>query len=96
MNSESTAQPTQPELPADLTFETALEGLEKIVAELERGQPSLSTALARYETGLRLLNHCHATLDRAERSVALLTGVDADGLPITGDFDASATDPRKA
>lgn len=84
------------EIPGDLPFEKALEQLEKIVAELERGQPSLSTALSRYESGLRLLNHCHSTLDRAERSVAILHGVDEEGNPLGGPFDALATDLRKS
>jgi exodeoxyribonuclease VII small subunit len=72
-------------------FETALEQLEGIVESLERGEPDLSVALAKYETGVRLLNHCYGLLERAERSVALLTGVDAQGNPITAAFDATAT-----
>lgn len=86
--------PDRPDDEPELAFETALGRLEKIVAELERGQPDLAAALAGYETGLRLLNHCHAVLDRAERSVAILTGVDADGNPVTDHFDAAATDQR--
>ena len=72
-------------------FETALEQLEAIVQSLERGEPELSTALAKYETGVRLLNQCYGLLERAERSVALLTGVDAQGNPTTAPFDATAT-----
>ena len=64
-------------------FETALEQLEAIVQSLERGEPDLSAALAKYETGVRLLNQCYGLLERAERSVALLTGVDAQGNPTT-------------
>jgi exodeoxyribonuclease VII small subunit len=88
---------SNPELTDDepeLAFEAALGRLEEIVADLERGQPDLAAALAGYETGLRLLNHCHAVLDRAERSVAILTGVDAEGNPVTDHFDATATDQR--
>jgi exodeoxyribonuclease VII small subunit len=91
---KSFADSEQPDDEPELAFETALGRLEKIVAELERGQPDLATALAGYETGLRLLNHCHAVLDRAERSVAILTGVDAEGNPHAEPFDASATDKR--
>lgn len=92
MKRQSRPEPTDDE--PELSFETALGRLEKIVAELERGQPDLASALAGYETGLRLLNHCHAMLDRAERSVAILTGVDAEGNPVTEHFDAAATDQR--
>ncbi len=72
-------------------FETALEQLEAIVESLERGEPDLSAALAKYETGVRLLNQCYGLLERAERSVALLTGVDAQGKPTTTTFVATAT-----
>jgi len=72
-------------------FETALEQLEAIVESLERGEPDLSAALAKYETGVKLLNQCYGLLERAERSVALLTGVDAQGKPITAPFVATAT-----
>ena len=56
-------------------FEDALKQLEAIVDDLERGEPELSAALAKYEQGVRLLARCHGVLDRAEQSVALLTGV---------------------
>jgi len=76
---------------SDVGFEAAVEELEKIVEELERGGPDLGSALARYERGVRLLGHCQGLLDGAERSVSLLTGVDESGRPITSPFDASAT-----
>jgi exodeoxyribonuclease VII small subunit len=75
----------------EIGFEAALEELEEIVEELEQGRPDLGTALARYERGVRLLGHCQGLIDGAERSVALLTGVDEAGRPITAPFDASAT-----
>ena len=48
-------------------------------------------ALAKYEKGVKLLTRCHSLLDQAEHSVALLTGVDNQGNPLTAPFDASAT-----
>ncbi len=72
-------------------FEAAVSQLEEIVESLERGEPELAVALAKYETGVRLLSRCYALLERAERSVALLTGVDAEGNPATAPFDATAT-----
>ncbi len=84
----------------EIGFEGAVEELERIVEELERGRPDLGTALARYERGVKLLGHCQGLLDSASRSVALLTGVDEEGRPITAPFDASATststDSRKS
>lgn len=73
------------------SFEDALGRVERIVADLERGEPSLTTALGKYEEGVRLLRSCYDLLDQAERSVALLTGVDDQGRPETAPFDAAAT-----
>ena len=72
-------------------FEDALTRIERIVADLERGEPALNTALAKYEDGVKLLRRCYDLLDQAERSVALLTGVDEQGKPVTAPFDATAT-----
>jgi exodeoxyribonuclease VII small subunit len=79
----------------DTNFEEALSQLERIVESLERGEPALTTALARYEDGVRLLRQCYQLLDRAEQSVALLTGVDSEGQPLLDPFDASATIARE-
>jgi exodeoxyribonuclease VII small subunit len=77
-------------------FEEALAQLERIVASLERGEPELTSALAKYEKGVQLLSVCHRLLEKAEHSVALLTGVDEQGQPITAPFDATATAVRDA
>ena len=73
------------------TFEDSLTSLESIVARLERGDGDLSTALAGYEQGVKLLMRCQEMLEAAEKSVALLTGVDEQGNPIVAPFDAAAT-----
>ena len=83
-----------PEPTPDLTFETALDQLGRIVADLEQGEPELAAALAKYEQAVRLLAHCHGLIDGAERTVALLTGVDDQGQPLTTPFDASSTAER--
>src|SRR2546423_13629762 len=69
------------------SFEESLEELEKIVAELESGKLGLSDALERYEEGVKHLNGCQRLLQMAERKIELLSGVDADGNPITQPFD---------
>jgi exodeoxyribonuclease VII small subunit len=74
-----------------LNFEEALRRLEQIVEALERGEPELSSALEKYEQGVHLLAHCQSALEKAKRAVALLTGVDAGGNPVTAPFDAAAT-----
>lgn len=86
----------QPELEPEPSFEQALSQLERIVASLEQGEPELTSALAKYEKGVLLLKQCYRLLDQAEQSVALLTGVDDEGKPITAPFDAAATITREA
>jgi exodeoxyribonuclease VII small subunit len=68
-------------------FEDSLTELETIVAELESGKLGLSDALARYEQGVKHLKACQLLLERAERRIELLSGVDADGNPITQQLD---------
>jgi exodeoxyribonuclease VII small subunit len=84
----------QPIKPDDVAacFEDSLAELESIVAELESGKLGLSDALARYEQGVKHLKACQQLLARAERRIELLSGVDADGNPITEPFDHRETD----
>ena len=76
---------------AEPNFEVALAELERIVASLERGEPELTSALSKYEKGVQLLSICHRLLEKAEHSVAILTGVDEQGNALTAPFDATAT-----
>ncbi len=78
-----------PEAPE--TFETALDELHTIVAELEDGSIGLEASLDRFERGMQLLRHCHEVLETAEQRIEQLTGVDGEGRPLTEPFDASAT-----
>ena len=75
----------------ELTFEQALEGLQEIVAQLENGQLGLSESLECYQRGVGLLKHCHEALAGAERKIELLTGVDAEGKPVTEVFEDQQT-----
>ena len=74
------------------SFEASLDELESIVAELEGGKLGLSDALARYEQGVKHLKSCHRWLQEAERKIELLSGVDAQGNPITEPFDDQQLD----
>ena len=79
----------------ELSFEDALKSLEQVVDDLERGEPELSSALKKYELGVKLLAQCQTVLEKAERSVSLLTGVDASGNPISTPFNpATAPEPE--
>jgi exodeoxyribonuclease VII small subunit len=79
-----------PQDEAPLGFEEALRRLDRTVAQLEGGELDLDGALAQYEQGVHLLTRCRSMLDHAEKQVAILTGVDDDGRPLTSPFDASA------
>ena len=82
-------KPTEPR--SEPGFEQGLARLEQIVHELEEGDVGLAESLARYEEGVRLLRRCHDLLERAERRIELLSGVDEQGNPTTEPFDAAAT-----
>ncbi|MEX0711022.1 MAG: exodeoxyribonuclease VII small subunit [Pirellulales bacterium] len=79
------------EAPCPPSFEEALARLEAIVELLEEGEIGLADALARYEEGVALLKQCYGLLEHAERRIELLSGVDAQGNPITAPFDDSAS-----
>ena len=64
-------------------FEQALDRLEEIVRLLEDGQLGLSEAMSRYEEGVKLLRQAYEMLEGAQRKIELLSGVDAEGSPIT-------------
>src|SRR5262249_3080353 len=75
----------------NLTFEQALAQLELIVRELEDGEIGLEESLTRYELGVGLLKRCYAQLQEAEKRIVLLSGVDAEGRPISVPFEHVAT-----
>lgn len=52
-----------------LTFEQALEQLERIVQELESGQAPLERSIDMYERGARLKAHCEKRLEAARLKV---------------------------
>jgi exodeoxyribonuclease VII small subunit len=57
---------------ATLSFEKALEDLEKIVEKLEKGGLSLSESLALFEKGVKLARFLREELERAEKKVEIL------------------------
>jgi len=54
---------------AKLSFEDALEQLEKIVRELEEGSGVLDDAIKAYERGAHLKYHCETKLKEAQNRV---------------------------
>jgi exodeoxyribonuclease VII small subunit len=78
------------------SFEQALVEVEKIVFDLEEGKIGLADALERYEQGVELLKDCYQLLEKAESRIQQLSGVDADGNPITQTFDEQSEGSRGA
>ena len=56
----------------DITFETAIQELEQIVANLEQGNTSLAESLEIFEEGMNLAALCTRHLDAAEKKIELL------------------------
>lgn len=57
----------------ELSFETALEELEQIVAQLEAGELTLEASLALFERGQKLALHGQKVLEKAQLRVEYLT-----------------------
>jgi exodeoxyribonuclease VII small subunit len=58
---------------ANLSFEAALERLEKIVQLLENGRLDLEASIMAYEEGMQLARYCLAQLQAAELRIQELS-----------------------
>jgi exodeoxyribonuclease VII small subunit len=56
-----------------LSFEEALEKLEKIVSDIEGGDTPLDKTIDLYEEGMNLSKYCLNTLDKSEAKLKKLT-----------------------
>jgi len=72
------------------SFEEAIRELEQIVRRLEGDETSLNDSLANSERGVKLWRHCYQLLEGVERKIELLSGVDAEGNPISVPLDDTA------
>lgn len=72
-----------------LTFEQALEKLEKIVEQIESGQIGLEDSIARYEEGIKLVKQCREILDAAEKKIQLLAKGEGGQLVPEGELETS-------
>ncbi|MBM3861450.1 MAG: exodeoxyribonuclease VII small subunit [Verrucomicrobia bacterium] len=55
------------------SFESAVQRLEQIVADMEAAELPLEDVLKKYEEGTRLVRFCTQKLDEAEKKIELLT-----------------------
>jgi exodeoxyribonuclease VII small subunit len=58
---------------SDITFEDALERLERLVDQLEAGKLGLEESLKVFEEGVGLARRCAQYLEDAEKRIELLT-----------------------
>ena len=56
----------------ELTFEEAIEKLEKIVTQLETGNLSLDDSVKKFKNGMELSKHCNQILNKAEKEITIL------------------------
>jgi exodeoxyribonuclease VII small subunit len=77
-----------PKPPSELSFESALAELEKIVARLESGELSLEQALEGHKRGLELARFCQQKLEAAQQQVKVLEGEVLKPLSEAGEPDA--------
>ena len=75
-----------------MSFERALEELEAIVQNLERGRLELDAAIEAYERGSALRRHCEDKLKKAELRVQQIASAPGGGVrledPSSGTGDA--------
>jgi exodeoxyribonuclease VII small subunit len=67
-------------LPKGLTFEKALERLDKIVAELEDPERGLEASLELFEEGVALSRFCRGKLEEIQKRVDVVLRETPEGL----------------
>jgi exodeoxyribonuclease VII small subunit len=82
---------------ADLSFEAAMERLEKIVDEMESSKLPLEELIVRYEEGIRLVGVCNQRLATAENRIEILNRTAPGKTPATAtpDLPTSSKDTPK-
>jgi exodeoxyribonuclease VII small subunit len=75
------------EVATALSFEESARRLSAIVEELEGGELPLERSLELFEEGVRLARAAKERLERAERRVEELIGIDAQGKPVVREFE---------
>jgi exodeoxyribonuclease VII small subunit len=83
---------------SDMSFETALKELEKIIARLESPDLTLTGALEHFEKGVALMKTCDSQLKSAEGKLKeLLSGKDGEFIEkILGVSTETSGDPADA
>ena len=67
------------------SFEENMEELEKVVAELEKGDLNLDDSVSRFEQGIKISKECSKILEDAEKKITIL--LEQDGKMEEEDFE---------
>lgn len=62
----------------EVSFEENMERLEKIVAELEKGDLNLDDSVKKFEEGINISKKCNDILEKAEKKINILLKTDDD------------------
>ena len=68
---------------AEMSFEEAMQALEAVVGQLERGDVALEQSIALYERGAALKAHCAGKLQAAEEKVELIRAAEGRAVGVT-------------
>ena len=79
--------------PPPKNFEDALTELERVLAEIEKGEVGLEESLAKYERGNFLIQYCRGVLNTAEKQIEQLSqSADGSAPPAAADDDEEETE----
>lgn len=76
-------EPKTDKLVAEMTFEEAMQALEAVVSQLERGDVALEQSIALYERGAALKAHCAAKLQAAEEKVEMIRAAEGRAVGVS-------------
>ena len=69
----------------DISFEEAMENLEKIAGELEKEDLSLDESVKKFEEGMKLSKKCNEILENAEKKITILVDGEEKDFSVNSD-----------
>lgn len=60
------------------SFEEKMNDLEKIVADLEKGDLNLDDSVSKFEEGMKISKDCNKMLETAEKKITILLNKDGE------------------
>ena len=62
----------------EVKFEEAMQELESIASELEKGNLSLEESVAKFEEGMKISKKCSEIIEQAEKKITILLQKDGN------------------